>query len=138
MWTVSLLELVQTKQRKEELVIEYIERWRNLVLNCKECINKVPSIDMSVQGTHWGLLYNLQVNMPYLFEELATHAHDQEIQIARHRGYLSSDLHDKKDPKKEIKRDGKSGKPKEAMTISTNFSKIRLKSKPKAKIRVQA
>ncbi|KAL2486805.1 Uncharacterized protein Adt_31561 [Abeliophyllum distichum] len=47
--------------------------------------------------------------MPHSFKELATRAHDLEIQIARHRSYLPSDVHDKKDPKKKIKRDGKSG-----------------------------
>ncbi|KAL2491905.1 Uncharacterized protein Adt_27533 [Abeliophyllum distichum] len=62
--------------------------------------------------------------MPYSFEELATRAHDLEIQIARHGSYLPSDLRDKKDQKKEIKRVGKSGKPKEAMTISTVPTKI--------------
>ncbi|KAL2487057.1 Retrotrans gag domain-containing protein [Abeliophyllum distichum] len=117
--TVSLPELARTKQSKEELVEEYIERWRNLVLNCKERISEASSIDMCVQGMHWGLLYNLQANMPHSFEELATRAHDLEIQIARHGSYLPSDVRDKKDPKKEIKRDVKAGKPKEAMTIFT-------------------
>ncbi|KAL2532654.1 Retrotrans gag domain-containing protein [Abeliophyllum distichum] len=122
--TVSLPELARTKQSKEELVEEYIERWRNLVLNCKERISEASSIDMCVQGMHWGLLYNLQANMPYSFEELATRAHDLEIQIARHGSYLPSDIRDKKDPKKEIKRDVKAGKPKEAMTIFTVPAKI--------------
>ncbi|KAL2497497.1 Retrotrans gag domain-containing protein [Abeliophyllum distichum] len=122
--TVSLPELARTKQSKEELVEEYIERWRNLVLNCKERISEASSIDMCVQGMHWGLLYNLQANMPHSFEELATRAHDLEIQIARHGSYLPSDVRDKKYPKKKIKRDVKAGKPKEAMTIFTVPSKI--------------
>ncbi|KAL2486366.1 Cornifin domain-containing protein [Abeliophyllum distichum] len=62
--------------------------------------------------------------MPHSFEELATRAHDLEIQIARHGSYLPSDVRDKKDPKKEIKRDVKADKPKEAMTIFTVPSKI--------------
>ncbi|KAL2480606.1 Uncharacterized protein Adt_33572 [Abeliophyllum distichum] len=62
--------------------------------------------------------------MPHSFEELATRAHDLEIQIARHGSYLPSDVHDKKDPKKEIKRDVKADKPKEAMTIFTVPAKI--------------
>ncbi|KAL2470234.1 Retrotrans gag domain-containing protein [Abeliophyllum distichum] len=89
-WTVSLPELARTKQSKEELVKEYIERWWNLVLNYKERISEESSIDMCVQGMHWGLLCNLQANMPNSFEELATRAHDLEIQIARHRNYLPS------------------------------------------------
>ncbi|KAL2491922.1 Uncharacterized protein Adt_27550 [Abeliophyllum distichum] len=62
--------------------------------------------------------------MPYSFEELATRAHDLEIQIARQGSYLPSDLRDKKDPKKEIKRMDKLGNPKEATTISTVPTKI--------------
>lgn len=78
---VSLSELARMKQSKEELVVEYIERWRNLVFNCKERISEASSIDMCIQGIYWGLLYNLQANMPHSFEELATRAHDLEIQI---------------------------------------------------------
>ncbi|KAL2527093.1 Ty3-gypsy retrotransposon protein [Abeliophyllum distichum] len=47
--TVSLPELVRIKQSKKELVEEYIERWRNLVLNCKKRISEASSIDMCVQ-----------------------------------------------------------------------------------------
>ncbi|KAL2498371.1 Uncharacterized protein Adt_23921 [Abeliophyllum distichum] len=119
--TVSLPELTRTKQSKEGLVEEYIERWRNLVLNYKERISEASSIDMCVQ----------------------------EIQIARHESYLPSDVRDKKDPKKEIKIYVKAGKPKEAMTIFTVPTKITFqksgsnldpKSKPKLrpnKVQVQ-
>ncbi|KAL2498282.1 Ribonuclease H [Abeliophyllum distichum] len=140
--TVSLPELARTKRSKEELVKEYIERWKNFVLNCKKYISEASSIDMCVQGMHWGLLYNLQANMSHSFEELATRAHDLEIHIARHRSYLPSDVRDKKYPKKEIKRDGKAGKPKEAMTIFTVPTKItfqksgsNLGPKPKPELR---
>ncbi|KAL2466436.1 Uncharacterized protein Adt_42287 [Abeliophyllum distichum] len=80
--------------------------------------------------------------MPHSLKELAMHAHVKKIQIARHGSYLLSDLRDKKDPKKEIKRDGKSGKPKEAMTISIVLAKITFQKsgsnpspKPKLKFR---
>ncbi|KAL2472530.1 Uncharacterized protein Adt_40666 [Abeliophyllum distichum] len=107
-WRSSLYTLSERSIRmsKEELVEEYIERWRNLVLNCKERISEASSIDMCVQDMHWGLLYNLQANMPHSFQELATRAHDLEIQIARHGSYLPSNVRDKKNPKKKIKRDG--------------------------------
>ncbi|KAL2527171.1 Uncharacterized protein Adt_12225 [Abeliophyllum distichum] len=59
-----------------------------------------------------------------LFEELATRVHDLKIHIARHGSYLPSNLCDKKDPKKEIKRGGKLCKPKETMTISIAPAKI--------------
>ncbi|KAL2532074.1 Uncharacterized protein Adt_05425 [Abeliophyllum distichum] len=80
--------------------------------------------------------------MPHSFEELATRAHDLELHIARHKSYLPSDVRDKKDPKKEIKRDVKEGKPKEAMTIFTVPAKItfqksgsNLGPKPKPELR---
>ncbi|KAL2526527.1 Uncharacterized protein Adt_11581 [Abeliophyllum distichum] len=80
--------------------------------------------------------------MPHSFEELATSAHDLEIQIVRHKSYLLSDLHYKKDPKKKIKRDGKLGKPKVAMKIFTGRATIifqkpttNLSPKPKLKFR---
>ncbi|KAL2466283.1 hypothetical protein Adt_42134 [Abeliophyllum distichum] len=63
--------------RSWSLLVEYIERWRNLVHNYKKCIDEASCIDTS--------------------------------KIARHRSYLSGNLRDKKDPKNEIKRDGKSG-----------------------------
>lgn len=135
--TVSFPELARTKQSKEEPVVEYIERWRNLVLNCKERIIEASSIDMCVQGMHWGLLYNLQANMPHSFEELATRTHDLELQIARHGSYLPSDPRDKKDPKKEIKKEVNAVKSKEAMTISTAPTKIafqRSSSNPKSRL----
>ncbi|GAV75393.1 LOW QUALITY PROTEIN: hypothetical protein CFOL_v3_18872, partial [Cephalotus follicularis] len=80
----SIKELANTKQQKDELVVDYIERWRNLVLNRNERISGVSSIDMCVQGMHWGLLYSIKSNMSISFEELATRAHDLELQIARH------------------------------------------------------
>ncbi|GAV84027.1 hypothetical protein CFOL_v3_27472 [Cephalotus follicularis] len=79
--TVSIPELANTEQRKDEPVVEYIVRWRNLVLNCKEYISEASSIDMCVQGMHWGLSYSIKSNMPHSFEELATRAYDLELQI---------------------------------------------------------
>ncbi|KAL2493101.1 Ribonuclease H [Abeliophyllum distichum] len=139
---LAFQNLLKQNRARRGLVEEYIERWRNLVLNCKERISEASSIDMCVQGMHWGLLYNLQANMPHSFEELATRAYDLKIQIARYESYLPSDVRDKKDPKKEIKRDVKADKPKEAMTIFTVPTKItfqksgsNLGPKPKLELR---
>ncbi|GKV22483.1 hypothetical protein SLEP1_g32351 [Rubroshorea leprosula] len=132
--TVSLLELANTKQKKDESVTDFIERWRNLVLNCREKISEIFSIDTCVQGMHWGLLYNLQANMPHTFEELATRAHDLEIQIASHGNFLPTDARDKKESRKDVKKEVKPSKVKETMAVITALVKIsQQKPKPNPK-----
>ncbi|KAL0337683.1 UNVERIFIED_CONTAM: hypothetical protein Scaly_2043400 [Sesamum calycinum] len=70
--TVSMVELTNSRQWKEEPVIDYINRWRNLSLNCKDRLSEVSAIEMCIQGMHWGLRYILQEILPRSFEELAT------------------------------------------------------------------
>ncbi|KAM2246588.1 hypothetical protein ACFXTI_007392 [Malus domestica] len=82
--TVSMLELTSTKQWKEEPVMDYINRWRNLSLDCKDRLSEISSIEMCIQGMQWGLQYIIQGIKPRTFEELATHAHDMELSIAHH------------------------------------------------------
>ncbi|KAM1236838.1 hypothetical protein PS2_037634 [Malus domestica] len=48
--TVSMLELTSTKQWKDELVVDYINRWRTLSLYCKDRLSETSSIEMCVQG----------------------------------------------------------------------------------------
>ncbi|KAM1597923.1 hypothetical protein PS2_032779 [Malus domestica] len=48
--TVSMLELTSTKQWKYEPVIDYINRWRTLSLDCKDRLSETSSIEMCIQG----------------------------------------------------------------------------------------
>uniref|UniRef100_A0A6N2KB02 Retrotransposon gag domain-containing protein n=1 Tax=Salix viminalis TaxID=40686 RepID=A0A6N2KB02_SALVM len=52
---VSMIELTNARQWKEEPVIDYIHRWRNLSLNCRDRLTETSALDMCIQGMHWGL-----------------------------------------------------------------------------------
>ncbi|XP_071932994.1 uncharacterized protein [Coffea arabica] len=79
--TVSMTELSNTHQWKSEPVIDFIDRWRNLSLNCKDRISESSAIEMCIQGMHWGLRYILQGVQPETFDELSTKAHKLEINL---------------------------------------------------------
>ena len=51
---VSMTELTNTCQWKDELVIDYINRWRNLSLDCRDKLTKALDIKMCTQGMHLG------------------------------------------------------------------------------------
>ncbi|KAH7859342.1 hypothetical protein Vadar_013106 [Vaccinium darrowii] len=84
--TVSMMELTNTKQWKDEPVVDYINRWRAISLDCKDQLSELSAVEMCMNGMHWGLLYILQGIKPRTFEELATRTHDMEINIANHGG----------------------------------------------------
>ena len=90
------MELTNLKQGKYELVVDYINRWRMLSLDCKDQLSEISTIKICIQGMDWGLVYILQEIKPRTFEELATRAHDMELRIASH-GNTSHVF----DPKKE-------------------------------------
>ncbi|KAM1116970.1 hypothetical protein ACFX19_007522 [Malus domestica] len=127
--TVSMLELTSTKQWKDEPIIDYINRWRTLNLDCKDRFSETSSIEMCIQGMQWGLQYILQGIKPRTFEELATRAHDMELSIAHH---------GKKEPIADYKNDKVLGtkvaktawKPTtEAITVNTSPVKISTRGK---------
>ena len=61
-----------TKQWKDESVVDYINRWRSLSIDCKDRLSEVSAMEMCIQGMHWSLLYIFQGIRPRTFEELTT------------------------------------------------------------------
>ena len=57
---VSIIELTNSKHYKEEYVIDYIPRWRNLSLNYKDQLSEESAIEMCIQGMNWAISYILQ------------------------------------------------------------------------------
>ncbi|KAA0025450.1 ty3-gypsy retrotransposon protein [Cucumis melo var. makuwa] len=127
---VSMIELTATKQRKGESVIDYINRWRALSLDCKDRLTELSAVEMCTQGMHWELLYILQGIKPRTFEELATRAHDMELSIAN-RGNNDLLVPEVRKEKKEVKSTQKvlKGATKEAMVVSTTPLKLVSKEK---------
>lgn len=56
---VSMIKLTNAHQKINKRAIDFIDRWRNLNLNCKDHFNKIFEIEICIQGVHWDLPYIL-------------------------------------------------------------------------------
>jgi len=77
-----MTKMANTKQWKDKLVLDSINRWRALGLECKDRLSEASVVKMCTQGMVWDLLYVLQMSKPQTFQELATKAYDVEVIIA--------------------------------------------------------
>ncbi|GAA0187041.1 hypothetical protein LIER_34329 [Lithospermum erythrorhizon] len=84
--TANMIALTGTRQRQEEPVADYINRWRSLCLKCKDKLSESSAISMCIQGMQWELHYILQGMLPRTFEQLSTRAHGMELTIAANKG----------------------------------------------------
>ena len=104
-----MMELTNTKQWKDELVVDFIHRWRSLSLDCKDRLSDISVVEMCIQGMHWGLLYILQGIKPRTFEELATRAHDMELSISSH-GNMKPPIPEERKERQEVRKDDRNVK----------------------------
>ncbi|KAK9698349.1 hypothetical protein RND81_08G097900 [Saponaria officinalis] len=52
---VSMSELKNTTQWEDEPVVEYINRWRALSLECKDRLSEASAVEMCINGMNWDL-----------------------------------------------------------------------------------
>ena len=76
-----MIELVKARQGEDELVFEFINRWRSLSHNNKDRLSETSSIKMCIKGMNWRLYYILQGLKSNTFKELATRAHYMELSL---------------------------------------------------------
>jgi len=69
---VSMTELTNTKQWKDEPVLDYINHWCTLSLKCKDQLSETSAMEMCTQDMVWNFLYVLQMSKLRTFQELAT------------------------------------------------------------------
>ncbi|KAL0337752.1 UNVERIFIED_CONTAM: hypothetical protein Scaly_2050300 [Sesamum calycinum] len=128
--TVKVVELINSRQWKKEPVIDYINRWRNLSLNCKDRLSEAFSIEMCIQGMHWRLRYIIQGILPRSFEELTTRAHNMELSMIASgvEGPPVQELRRNKE-KQEVKKGGKPFlKAPSKKSMAMNIAPFKLKS----------
>ena len=117
------MELTNTKQWGNEPVVDYINRWHSLSLDCKDGLSEISAVEMCIQGMHWGLLYILQGIKPRTFEELATRAHDMELSIATH-GSTNPPILEKS--KKEVRKNDRNAKVSLKDLMAVNVAEVKV------------
>ncbi|XP_074315668.1 uncharacterized protein LOC141651875 [Silene latifolia] len=129
---VSMSELTNIVQWEDEPVVDYIDRWRALSLQCKDRLSESSAVEMCINGMIWDILYIMKGIKPKSFPELATLAHDMEITI-KGRGKARSTSSKAPSEKKEFKKTDKGFKSmgKEAMVVETSGSPVKISSRPK-------
>ena len=123
-----MMELTNTKQWKDELVVDYINRWHSLSLDCKDRLSEISALEMCIQGMHWGLLYILQGIKPRTFEELATHAHDMELSISSH-GNTKPPVPKERKERREIRKNDKNAKSNIKDSMNANPALIKISTR---------
>lgn len=67
------MELKNTKKKyKDEPLVEYINRWGMLSLDCKDQLSEISTVKICIQGIHWSFIYIIQGIKPLTFKEFAT------------------------------------------------------------------
>ncbi|XP_060968195.1 uncharacterized protein LOC133035834 [Cannabis sativa] len=96
--TISLHDLVETKQRISESANEFITRWRNLNLQCPERISEQAAISMCAKNLNPEVATFVGTTEPKTFNELVSKACNVEIQISQQRGGKPSPRFENKKP----------------------------------------
>ena len=126
------MEHTNTKQWKDESVVDSINRWHSLSFDYKDRLSEVSVGEMCIQGMHWGLLYILQGIRPRTFKELANRAHDMELSIANHGSKKDLTIDRQRDKNDEKMSDKNLNKPiQESITVNTMSIKISTLDKKK-------
>ncbi|KAK9756753.1 hypothetical protein RND81_01G118700 [Saponaria officinalis] len=129
----EFLNRFYSTRRVDEAVIDYINRWHSLSLECKDRLLEVSAVEMCIQGMNLNLVYILQGIKPKTFhQELSTRAHDMEITIASQGGRLFS-RSEAKPERKDFKKTDKSFKSstKETMMVTTS-NPVKISARPKS------
>ena len=122
------MELTNTKQWKDELVVDCNHRWRSLSLDCKDRLSEIFAVEMCIQGVHWRLLYILKGIKPQTFEKLATRAHDMELSIFSH-GNMKPPVLEERKERQEVKKNDRNVKSNIKDSMNINLAPVKISTR---------